>query len=173
MVQRVVVVDGHQVAAENAANLLVGTYVGVGAVMYGLYWLTNYLTPLMLAEDVGVLTYLIAPLSIFLSAIFLLVLMMCAISFEDPLSRMVYAGIISYFSVPLIFEQGWVGSSELGLYISYLLVFIMAKVLLGWIMSSRKVLISAKVLGGVAVFGGLSLLFADSTMTTIKAAGWL
>lgn len=81
MVQRVTVVDGNQIAAENFATLVTGTYVGVGAVMYGLYWLTNYVTPLLLAEDVGLLTYLIAPLSILLSAIFLLVLMMCAISF--------------------------------------------------------------------------------------------
>lgn len=86
---------------------------------------------------------------------------------------MVYAGVISYFSVPLIVAEGWVGTSEISKYISYLLVFIAANMIMGWLMKFRKVLLTTKVLAGVVVFGGLLYLFAESTMVTIKAAGWM
>ncbi|MEC8010128.1 MAG: hypothetical protein VX185_05085 [Pseudomonadota bacterium] len=57
MSNRVVLVNGNQAAADGAAEFIMGTYVGVGAVLYGVYWLVGYFTPVLLANDLGYLTY--------------------------------------------------------------------------------------------------------------------
>ncbi len=64
MVQRAVVVDGNADIAAGATNLIMGNYVGIGAIAYGFYWLVGYYAPQLLAGDVGLLTYLIAPAAI-------------------------------------------------------------------------------------------------------------
>jgi hypothetical protein len=62
------------VAADNFSNFVMGSYIGIGAIMYGFYWLVAYFTPGLLADDLGFLTYLIAPAEILLAALFLVIL---------------------------------------------------------------------------------------------------
>ncbi|RTE86959.1 MULTISPECIES: hypothetical protein [Gammaproteobacteria] len=173
MVQRVVVVDGNQIAAENLSNFVMGTYIGVGALMFGLYWLVGFFTPHFLADDLGLLTYIIAPAAILLSAFFLLVVLMCAISFEDPITQIAYSAGISYISVPIIRDMGWIGYSDTGKVIGYILVFAIAFALLNKLMKYSFVLKATKVVGGIAIFGALLFPFTNSTMDILKSAGWL
>ncbi len=42
MSNRVVLVNGNKAAADGAAEFIMGTYVGVGAVLYGVYWLVVF-----------------------------------------------------------------------------------------------------------------------------------
>lgn len=173
MVQRVVVVDGNQIAAENVANLIMGTYIGVGAIMYGLYWLVGHLTPLLLANDLGVLSYIIAPAAIVLSAFFLFFVLACAITFEDPISKIAYSVGISYLSVPIIRTMGWIGYSDAGKVIGYIIVFVISLSTLRYLMRYSKILIGTKIVGGIAIFGVLLIPFSQSTIEIIKSAGWL
>ena len=89
MSNRVVLVSPNQAAADSAAEFIMGTYVGIGAVLYGIYWLIGYFTPVLLLNDLGILTYIVAPLAIALSALLLVLVLICAISFKDPITSLI------------------------------------------------------------------------------------
>lgn len=173
MVQRVVVVDGNQIAAEDISNFIMGTYIGVGAIMYGLYWLVGYFTPDLLANDLGLLVYVVAPAAILISALLLLIVLTCAISFEDPLTQIAYSCGITYLSVPIIRQMGWIGYSEAGTVIGYIIIFLISFSLFRTLMKYPSVLKATKIVGGVAVFGVLLTPFSKSTIEIIRSAGWL
>lgn len=173
MVQRVVVVNGGQDAAENMLNFIMGTYLGVGALMYGLYWLVDYFTPHLLANDLGLLVYIVAPVAILLSAIFLLLVLACAISFEDPISQIAYSCGISYLSIPFIRHMGWIGYSHAGKVIGYVMIFLIAFSLFRRLMQYPRVLKWTKIVAGIAILGVLLCPFSKTAINIIRAAGWL
>ncbi|WP_226668306.1 hypothetical protein [Microbulbifer aggregans] len=173
MVERVVVVDGRQVAAEGVANVIMGTYIGIGAIMYGLYWLVGFFTPRLLEEGLGILTFLIAPGAILLCAFLLLIVLVAAISFEDPITQLAYAAGIGYVTIPVVRDMGLIGYSSAGKYIGFFIIFAVVFSLLKALMQYPKVLKATKILGGIIIFSLLLFPFSSSTMDILYAAGWV
>lgn len=172
MVQRVVVVDGNQAAAEDLTNFIMGTYVGIGALMYGIYWLIDKFTPRVLSEDLGLLLYIVAPGAILLSAFALIAIILCAISFGDPITQTIYAVVISYLSTPLLQQSGLIGYSDIGKVITYILVYIASFALIRILTNFAIVLKSAKVIASLILFGFLLSPFWKTTTQILEAAGW-
>lgn len=173
MTQRAVIVDSNQIIAEEVTNLIMGTYIGIGAIMYGLYWVVGYFTPRLLHDDLGILVYLMVPAAILLCAFLLLIVLFCAISFEDPISQIAYSCGISYLCVPMIRDAGWIGYADTGKVISYILIFFIAIGLIRKLMKYSKVLKTTKIIGGLTIFGILTIGFLDTTVKIIYSAGWI
>jgi hypothetical protein len=170
MFQRVV--GGHRALAEDLTKFIMGTYVGIGSLMYGIYWLIDKFTPTVLSEDLGLLLYVVAPGAILLSAFSLIVIILCAISFGDLITQTTYACGISYLSTPLIREEGWIGYSDIGKVITYVLVYVVSFGLIKILVNFPIVLKSVKVIAGLVFFGLLLSPFWKTTTTIIEAAGW-
>ncbi len=123
MAQQVMLVQRNEELKESIEGVA-GTYLGIGAIMYGLHCLVEYIAPRILADDIGLLVYIVAPLSIFLSLLFLLLVMVCATTIDDPITAFVYSAGISYLSVPVIQQTGLIGNSSSGEGVTYTLVFL-------------------------------------------------
>lgn len=172
MVQRFVVVNGNQAAAEGLTNFIMGTYVGIGILMYGIYWLIDKFTPGILSEDLGLLLYVVAPGAILLSAVVLIVIILCAISFEDPITQTIYAAGISYLSTPLLQQEGLIGHSYIGQVITYILVYIVSFCLIKILTNFAISLKATKVIASVMFFSFLLSPFWKTTTQILEAAGW-
>ncbi|GEM_PF-1925392 len=173
MSNRVVLVNGNQAAADGAAEFIMGTYVGVGAVLYGVYWLVGYFTPVLLANDLGYLTYLVTPLAIILSAFLLVGVLVCAVSLEDLVTQVAYSCGFSYLIIPLVQDAGWIGYSKPGKIIGFILAFLIGFSILHSLMKHKILLKWTKRLGGVVVFSFLLMPFWDTTSRILKVSGWL
>lgn len=174
--KRVVVVGNNERAAEGVTqgvSDIAATKVGFAVIMYGLCWLIARYTPTLLENDMGVLTYVIAPAAIMLGLFFILVAAYSLSSFEDPLIQFLVSGAITFFVSSYINELGWFGDSMAGSVIGsvFLLVFIFVS--MHYIMRFNIVLKASKIIGGILVFGILLSWFSGSAVEIVRAAGWL
>ncbi|CAH0535087.1 hypothetical protein VST7929_02748 [Vibrio stylophorae] len=123
MTQRVRVVTGEEIAAEDLSNFLTRTVLGGAILCYGLYRVVDWLTLLLLKQDLGIGIYIVAPLGILFSGFFLLCVAGYSINIQDPLIRWTYYVVGSYFITNALYPYGVFGSSSTGKYIGYAIVF--------------------------------------------------
>lgn len=172
MNQRIAVVGSAEAVAERLGHWVTGSYVGIGAVMFGLYWLMDHFVPGWVALGIRPLNYLLVPVAIFLCALFLLAVVGCLVALHDISIQAAYSALAAYYLVPLIRAHGWLGAQQMSRYLAYVAVFLVVFGTLFYLMKKRRLRHLAQILGALAAIYFLYPYFMHTFRHLLRVAGW-